>query len=70
MKYKNGFKSTWFYGLIIIYFLIQVFYSLRIYEELYLAEYVGIFIGSFIVVLIVYSIGYLIIKTLKKVTKR
>jgi len=70
MKYKNGFKSPWFYATAIICFLIQAVYNLRIYGELYLAEYFGILIGSFIVVLIVYSIGYLMVKFSKKVTKR
>jgi len=69
MKYKNGFKSPWFYSIAITYFLIQAINNLRIYGELYLAEYLGILIGSFIVVLIVYSIGYLIVKFSKKVTK-
>lgn len=62
MKYKNVFKSAWFYVITFAYFLIQVFYNLQIYGTLYLAEYFGILIGSFIVAIIVYSIGYLIVK--------
>ena len=70
MKYINGFKSPWLYVVTFAYFLIQVFYNLRIYGKLYVAEYVGILIGSFIVVFFIYSIGYLMVKFSKKVTKR
>ncbi len=70
MEYKNGFKSWKLYTITFIYFLIQVFYNLRIYGELYLAEYFGLLMGSCIVILIIYSVGYLLIKTFKKVTKR
>ena len=62
MKYRNFFKSKWFYIITFTYFLIQVFHNLQIYETLYLAEYIGILASSFIIVLTTYSIGYVLVK--------
>lgn len=70
MKYKNIFKSKWFYGITLAYFLIQIYINKEIYGTLYLAEYLGILASSFIIILINYSIYYGIVKIYKKVTKR
>ena len=70
MKYTEVFKSGWFYGITLIYFSFSVLSNLRIYKNLYIAEYLGILLGSFISTIIIYSIGYGIVKIYKKVTKR
>lgn len=70
MKYTEVFKSGWFYGITLICFSFSVLSNLRIYESLYIAEYLGILLGSFISTIIIYSIGYAIVKIYKKVTKR
>ncbi len=56
MKYKEIFKSWWFYALVIGYFLFSVFTNLQKYDYLFFIEYVGILLGSFIGVLFFVSI--------------
>lgn len=56
MKYKQIFKSWWFYALIVSYFLFSVFKNLQVYNKLFFVEYIGILLGSFIGVLFFVSL--------------
>lgn len=67
MKYKDIFKSWWFYALIVIYFLFSVFTNLKAYGSLFIVEYAGILLGSFIGVLFFVSLFWLLGKAFSKI---
>ena len=67
MKYKEIFKSWWFYVLVVVYALIKVFTDTITYGKLFFVEYAGIFLGSFIGVLFLVSIVFFLIKLFKKI---
>ena len=67
MKYKDIFKSWWFYVTIVVYALFTMFTNTISYGKLFLVEYLGIFIGSFVVILISTSIIFIIGKLFKKI---
>jgi len=70
MKYKDIFKSWWFYALIVVYFLFKVFTDLQEYGSLYFVEYIGILLGSFIGIWFFVSLIWLIGKGFKKIFKK
>ena len=70
MKYKDIFKSWWFYVFIGVYFFYKVFTETIIYGKLFLVEYVGILLGSFIGILFFVSLIFLLIKLSKKIKKK
>jgi len=67
MKYKDIFKSWWFYALIVIYFIFTVFTNLKVYDKLFIVEYAGILLGSFIGVLFFVSLFWLLGKAFSKI---
>lgn len=52
MKYKEIFKSWWFYALVVVYAIFSIATNLSAYGSLFFVEYVGIILGSFLGVLL------------------
>ena len=67
MKYKQIFKSWWFYALIIGYFIFSVFTNLQKYDKLFIVEYAGILLGSFIGVLFFVSLFWILGRIFKAI---
>lgn len=70
MKYINAFTSWKIYAITLTYFVMQIIIIESAYGKIYFATYLGILLGSFITISFIYSIGYIIVKLFKKVTKR
>ncbi len=67
MKYKEIFKSWWFYTLIIVYSAYRIVTDTLTYGKLFFVEYIGIILGSFIGVLFLVSIIFGLYKLFSKI---
>lgn len=67
MKYKQIFKSWWFYALVGFTSIWQILSQQRYYGNLFMAQYIGIIMGSFIATLIIVSLGWIGYKIFSKV---
>lgn len=62
MKYKEIFKSWWFYALVVVYAIFSIITNLSTYGSLFFVEYVGIILGSFLGVWFFVTLFWALIK--------
>lgn len=70
MRYKQIFKRWWFWLLVILEFVLNIYAQLKVYGYLFLVEYFGIAIGSFINITLLASLVWLICKGIGKLRKK
>lgn len=69
-RYKDGFKTWWFWIVVICLSILNLINDYHFYGNIFLAEILGIVLGNILLTTVIYSGGFLALKLTRKIFKK